>query len=281
MSTLPVIAELMASYLAEGNIREARNMAYQAAAKLGGDRGQRIHKALEANKASNFKFKHWKAVNELRTPWTPANVTKALSLWLLEAQHSVALAAAGEKVLPLLLLGETRCGKTSSLCSLAGSLGLAVQRLSLGSVQGSFLGEASRKIEEAFSEARLVADNTLWTIDEIDAVSYRRVGDSAAGQERASGVATFLTEIESLPPGVMLAATSNVDELIDPAVLARFTVVRFPKWVDLSCEERDAFGDSHGSFSAGPDSRSYSEVVQKARQERVARVIETAKKEAA
>lgn len=272
MSTLPEITESLATAFAKGDLSHARSLCFMAASKMGGERGERIQKALKWGQENEVKLKHWNVVNEVRSPWVHDKVSQALEQWLNEAKHSEALLAAGEKVMPLLLTGETRCGKTSSLCAIAQKLGLEVRRMSLASVTHSFMGESTKLMKAAFEEARVFSDKPrLWLVDEIDGVAQKRLGGQAAEQERASAVSSLLTEVESLPPWVMLAATSNTSELIDPAVLSRFTVVGFPKWAELAVAERWAFADSHGNRVFGGES--YSEVVQKARTQRVAEII--------
>jgi AAA+ superfamily predicted ATPase len=191
----------------------------------------------------------------------------------LELQHAEALIAAGERVLPLLLVGETRCGKTSLLCSIANRLGLTVYRLSLATVVGGYVGDAANKLHAALDEARM-SGPALWLIDEIDGVAMHRCRGDGAAQERAHAVAAMLAEIESLPPGFMLAATSNTRDLIDDAVLARFSVVEFPKWTDLPNYDKQAFAVSHGSPNAF--AKSYAECVQYCRKARVAKILESA-----
>ncbi len=276
MSTLPEITEALSKAVVEGDFPFAERLALQAACKMGGERYERIYAARANKKAMTYKY--WVPVKESRSPWTPPSVTAALEQWLEEAKHAEALKAAGEKVLPLLLAGETRCGKTSTLCAVAQKLGLDVKRMSLAQIRSSHLGESSQHMTEALREASTPLDmGTLWVMDELDGVAQRRLGDSAAGQELAASVAVLLTEIENLPAWTMLAATSNVTGLIDPAVLARFTVVEFPKWAELTIDDKRTFVESHGTAWGAGLANSYSDAVQRARQSRVARIIAKAK----
>jgi MoxR-like ATPase len=209
-------------------------------------------------------------VSEPRSPWTPKFVADAIDQWLNESKHAALLAKHGERVLPLLLSGETRCGKTSSLCSAAARLGLPVYHLSLAEMVGSMMGETSGRIRSAFAEIR-DAPRALWLVDEIDGVAMRRTGEQGAAQERSLSVTTLLTEIEALPPDVALAATSNVDPMIDPAILSRFTLVRFPPWGALTEVERASFVLSHGGVTT--KAGSYAEAVQSARAARVRALV--------
>lgn len=218
-------------------------------------------------------FNHWTPVEEPRAPWTPLAVRAELDAWWQEVEGAELLAAAGERVLPLLLVGETRCGKTSSACALAARAGLPVRRMSLASVVGGLMGDTARKMHDALLETCL-GERALWVIDELDGVAMPRGGDDAAAKERTHAVATLLAELEQLPPGLPLVATSNIAENIDPAVRARFVVVRWPAWSELPAGERDAFACSHGlDVAAGAELGSYAEAVQRARRARVARII--------
>jgi hypothetical protein len=117
----------------------------------------------------------------------------------------------------------------------------------------------------------VIVGSGLWLIDEIEGATPYRRGGSGGEQERSSAVATILTELDNLPPSVILAATSNTAELIDKAVLGRFRVVEFPSWEALPAGERMAFAKSHGWTSAG--GASYADVVKAARHERVRDLI--------
>ncbi len=217
-------------------------------------------------------FKHWTEVTEPRAPWTPPEVRCQLDAWWSEVQHASELAAAGERVLPLLLVGETRCGKTSSACALAAAAGLSVRRMLLSSAVGQFMGDTGRLIHDALLET-FMGPAALWLIDELDGVAMPRGGADSAAKERAHGVAVLLAELEQLPPELPLVATSNTADYIDAAVRARFTVVAWPTWAELSVSDRRAFLRSHGHDGATADTASYAEAVQLARAGRVARIL--------
>jgi hypothetical protein len=141
----------------------------------------------------------------------------------------------------------------------------------------SYLGETVRKMRNALDEAVSVGRG-LWLLDEIEGVFPRRRGDGGAAQERAATVAAALTELDNLPATMMVAATTNSDELLDPAVNARFSVMRFPPWAELTGEEREAFCLSHGDRPlASGRYHSYAEAVSEARRNRVAAIISHAK----
>jgi hypothetical protein len=74
----------------------------------------------------------------------------------------------------------------------------------------------------------------------------------------------------------MLVATTNEIDILDKAMLARFQVVQFPRWEELTDGERRSFAKSHGHEDAHV-AGSYAEVVQRARAVRVQRIISEAK----
>lgn len=287
MASLPDITEALCRAVARRDLAHARVLATQAAAKMGGVRSGRIHRDLQSyGEMSAFvtldgkAMRHWKQVVEPRRPWTPLNVTRSISGWLAEVAGAAALAEAGERVQPLLLAGETRCGKTSVLCAAAATAGLPVMRLSLADAVDSHLGESAKKMQSALKEAT-ACPPAIWLIDEIDGVAFRRKGDSGAEQERAHAVGALLTELDTLPAGFPLVATTNLVESVDPAVIGRFTAVEFPAWDDLGDLGRDAFAASHGADNAAAGARSYADVVKLAREQRVARILASQKESAA
>lgn len=226
---------------------------------------------------------YWSQVKEDRSAWAPPHVTAAISAWAEEARFGDALVAAGERVAPLLLVGQTRCGKTSGFCWAARSVERSVYRLGIASIVGSMMGETSRHLQAAFDEIEREAfAPAVYLIDEIDGIALRRRGDTGADAERTTTIASLLALLEQLPPGTMLAATSNVGGLLDPAVAARFRTVEYPRWDELSPEDRTSFGLSHGlsEDAAGywaQRAGSYAEVVDRARHLRVSRIIEAAR----
>lgn len=283
MSNLHAAVEVLCRRVAERDLDGARTTALQVAATLAPARGSRIRRWFEQDGPKTLHpvrldrtSTRWETVNEPRSPTVPAAISSAIDAWATEAQYGLELAEAGERVMPLLLCGETRCGKTSLLCAVAARMGLKVNRLSLANVVASHMGESAALLKTALAEAK-TSQRALWLIDEVDAISYKRHGGEAASQERALSVGVLLSELEMLPPGLMLAATSNTANLMDVAVLARFNVVEFPRWDDLDEPDREAFAASHGLTNGAGAATSYAEVVTEARRVRVTKVIERAK----
>lgn len=218
---------------------------------------------------------HWVAVKDARHPWARKETLDELRAWIREAENADKLIAAGERVMPLLLSGETRCGKTSTLCWLADSyFGMPAFRASIGSMIDSWMGETTKNFRNAIDEA-VSGPSALYIMDEVDGIFQQRVGGGRGGynQELNSAIASALSQIENLPQHLMLAATTNEPGNLDKAMLARFRHVRFPSWGELDEGERRAFAKSHQLESAF-DAGSYAEVVQRARVERVRKILD-------
>lgn len=220
---------------------------------------------------------HWVLVQDARHPWARKGTLDELREWIREAENADKLVAAGEKVMPLLLSGETRCGKTSTLCWLASSyFGVPSYRASIGSMIGQYMGETTKNFRDAIDEA-VAGPQALYIMDEVDGIFQQRISKRCDGAtaELNSAIASALAQIEGLPQHLMLAATTNEPDNLDRAMLARFRHVEFPAWAELEETERRAFAKSHQLESAF-DAGSYAGVVQRARAERVRRILDGA-----
>lgn len=271
MSSLPEITEALCVAIATRQDYRVKGLCLQAAAKMGEPRGERVVSAF--NRQTAVDLKHWSSVAIERSPFVPSSVRNRLDEWLEEARYADQLTAAGERPRPLLLVGPTRCGKTSSAHALAARLSLPLYRLGLNDVIDSFMGGTSAKLAAAMKELNRPG---VWLIDELDAIAMRRQYDQNAGQERAHAVGFLLTALDSLPSGTLLVATTNLSESIDSAVLARFSEVSWPEWQMMP--DQAAFVASHGG-DTGLYYSSYAEAAEKARRYRVANIIADAKLE--
>jgi SpoVK/Ycf46/Vps4 family AAA+-type ATPase len=225
------------------------------------------------------KLTHWEAVDGSRYPWARASVADEIREWMEEVDHADVLASAGEKVMPLMLTGETRCGKTSTLAAVALHYKVPAFRMSISSIIGGYMGDTTKALKSSLDEAA-AAPCGLWVLDEVDGIFQQRTDDGqGANKERNAALAVALSTIENLPPHVMLVATTNEPKIVDRAMLARFRRVDFPRWDELSPVERRKFAKSHGCELAG-DAESYAEVVQRARSARVRQIISAAARKA-
>jgi SpoVK/Ycf46/Vps4 family AAA+-type ATPase len=218
-------------------------------------------------------LKHWVPANDTRYPWARKSVADAIRQWMVEAENADVLHAAGERVLPLLLTGETRCGKTSTMVEVARHYDVPAFRMTMGQVVGQYMGETIRGVKAALDEAASAATG-LWILDEVDGIFQQRGGgdNSGCAHEWNAAIGQGLAAIESLPAHVMLVATTNEPAIIDRAMLARFCRVDFPPWSELTEPERRAFARSHKHEDAWT-ADSYAGVVQAARAARVKKIL--------
>lgn len=218
---------------------------------------------------------YWTKADEARYPWARKETREALRAWITEAENADKLTAVGEKVYPLLLSGPTRCGKTSTMCAIAKEyFGIPSYRMQIASVIDSYMGQTTRNVRAALAEAS-TGPNAVWIMDEIDGLfPQRNKGGRGSEQEMNAALSVALTIVESLPQHLILVGTTNQPEIIDRAMLSRFTHVRFPEWSDLTDGERRAFARSHKVEEAWT-AQSYAEAVQVARRERVQRILKT------
>jgi SpoVK/Ycf46/Vps4 family AAA+-type ATPase len=231
---------------------------------------------LSPEKSSRLPLNHWVKVSDKRHPWARKETLDQMRDWIREAENADKLVAAGEKVMPLLLSGESRCGKTSTLCWLAHSyFDVPAFRASIGSMRASYMGQTTRNFAAMLAEAK-GGPPGLYIMDEADGLFQQRQSSEtgAASQEMNSALATALALIEDLPQHLMLVATTNEPRILDRAMLARFTHIPFPAWSELEEQERRGFAKSHG-FEDAWNARSYAEAVQLARRARVMKILGT------
>jgi SpoVK/Ycf46/Vps4 family AAA+-type ATPase len=221
---------------------------------------------------------YWMKANDRRYPWARPSVREQIRGWIVEAENADKLVAAGEKVYPLLLSGPTRCGKTSTMCSLAAEyFELPSYRVNIGSVIAPLMGETTRNFQNLLMEA-INGPQALWIMDEVDGLFPRRAQERGGGAtaEMNAAMSVALAMIEDLPQHVMLVATTNEPGIIDPAMVARFKHVAFPLWEELDEAERRSFSKSHQLEEAW-SSASYADVVHCARDARVKKILDEAK----
>lgn len=270
MSTLPEITEALCKAVASGYAPHMRTYALQAAAKMGGERGDRVRAAFANEQQKALQY--WTPVIETRSPWLPPKVLSEAAAWTAELAAADALAAAGERVLPLLLFGETRCGKSSLAASIARQMNLPAYRLSLASAVDSYMGGTTKLLDAALTEA--LSRPGLWLIDELDAVAgARTAGTEGAAAEGRRIVGALLARLDTLPAGLPLIATSNFGVAIDSAVLGRFRCVEWPCWDHIMIWQDEFFAAHGGERPASVHVSSYAQAVQLCRDQRVARIL--------
>lgn len=283
------ILDSVARAFARRDLERVRLGLIQAAAKVGGSKGERIADVLgvgsqaapEPQTARTLSplpmassgATGWRKISPGREPWIPASVAAELARWSEEIAHAEALFAAGERCMPLLLVGETRCGKTSAALSFAHNTGRNLYRLDASAVVESYMGESSKRLKSAL-DAVMWMGNAVFVIDEVDAVAPRRGGggEQKADKERDHMVGCLLTWLEELPAHVPLVCTTNRLDAIDSAVASRMTVVEWPGWDDLGDDEREDFLEAHGA-PRDAIAASFAQAVALGRRARVERVL--------
>lgn len=135
------------------------------------------------------------------------------------------LAAVGAyATMSVLIEGMSGVGKTTAGRWIARELELPVFAMLLSASLESYLGATGRKVESALRYAAEVPSVLL--LDEVDAVATARGSESGATGGEMNRVANSL--IQSLdhwhgtPRRSLLIATTNMIEMIDPAIRRRF-----------------------------------------------------------
>ena len=121
----------------------------------------------------------------------------------------------------LLLYGPPGTGKSWIARAMGNSAGFAVVTGTFGQWQAAgHLGDMLREMRKCFAEAGAKAPTVL-IIDEIDAVGSREDPEQHNRSYRTQVINTFLAEMDAIAreEGVIVVATCNHPDMIDPAVL--------------------------------------------------------------
>lgn len=132
----------------------------------------------------------------------------------------------------ILLTGEPGTGKTLIAKAIAREAEVNFIAISGPELLSKYIGESERGVREVFKKARQAAPCIL-LFDEIETLVPER-GRATGDQVSERVVAQFLTELDGIEElkGVMVLASSNRPDLIDPAILrpGRFDfVIEVPK----------------------------------------------------
>lgn len=119
----------------------------------------------------------------------------------------------------LLIHGAPGTGKTSLARAVAADLGLPLVTTRSDTLVSSLLGQTSRNLREVFDYA------SKWPcvlfLDEFDALAKDRADSHEVGELQRVVIA-LLQNIDALDPSVVLIASTNHPQLLDPAVWRRF-----------------------------------------------------------
>lgn len=120
--------------------------------------------------------------------------------------------------------GESGTGKTMFGRYVASRFGLPFVYVNFSGLVDSYLGSTAKNISKAFEYVR--AEPCVFMLDEIDCISENRSAggaDGSAGKEMNRTTITLMQELDRLTNGhIVLAATNRLD-IIDGALLRRFS----------------------------------------------------------
>lgn len=197
----------------------ARRAATPAKDPIFDSAGTEFAGAVASSPASDF-LRIEMPVSLATEPIWPLGIHASLDELLRERRMIAELESAG--LFPtrtVVFTGPPGVGKTLAARWLARELGLPLATLNLGAVMSSFLGRTGANIRQVMDFTRSRACVLL--LDELDAIAKRRDDPSDIGELKRL-VTVLLQELDQWPGSGLLIATTNHEQLIDPAVWRRF-----------------------------------------------------------
>ncbi|MBR4751813.1 MAG: ATP-binding protein [Thermoguttaceae bacterium] len=122
----------------------------------------------------------------------------------------------------LLLCGPPGCGKTMTVYAIGNALNLPIAYVRLDGLVSSYLGQTSTNLRKVFDSVK--NQRIILFLDEFDAIAKKRDDSNELGELKRV-VTTLLQNFDNLPNNVILAAATNHEHLLDPAIWRRFNFV--------------------------------------------------------